>query len=332
MTRLRRIWSEHVPFDELTTPAVLKLLASRALGLLVAVQPHQRPEVRRLLESCAEREISVVLWPLLDDSEGRWPSDVNTGAYRGHLLRLLDRAAASDAPPAEVVFDLEPPIATTKRVLRLRLWDGRVRLRPAHLDRALDHFRELVEEVSGRGLEASAVVPPMVLWDPLGRAGPWQRLLGTPVDGPPFHRISVMAYTSLLEGYSQGAIRRCDARALLAWLCEAAARRWGERAAVALGVVGGGALGDEAPYRVPAELADDVAIARAAGLEEISLFGLTGVLRRPPAARWLEALCETEPSPRLPPQTWRSRTAWLAGLGGGYALSLSWAMSRPEPR
>jgi hypothetical protein len=328
----RRIWSEHVPFDVLTRPAVLDLLSKRSVGVLVAVQPHQRRRVPDLLSRCADRGVDLALWPLLDDSEGRWPSDANAGAYRGHLLRMLDRVAECGSRPSEVIFDLEPPIAWARNFLRLRLWEGRVRLRPAHMDRALRHFGSLVVEIGDRGLSTTAVVPPMVLWDPLGPWGGWQRLLGTPVDGPAFKKIIVMAYTSLFEGYSQGLLDRRDSRALLASLCQAAKSRWGHRAAVALGVVGGGALGDEAPYRGAAELADDLSITRVAGLEEISLFGLTGILDRPPTQLWLDALVETEPAPNLPPPTWRARTIWLAGVGGSYALRASWAALKPEPR
>ena len=51
-----------------------------------------------------------------------------------------------------------------------------------------------------------------------------------------------------------------------------------------------GALGDEPRYRDPSELAVDVAVARAGGVETLNLFDLGGVLRRGPAEAWLEAL------------------------------------------
>ncbi len=329
---IRKVWSEHVPFSELETPEVLDPLAERSLGLLVAVQPENRQQVPSLLAACAASGVELGLWPLIEDSEGRWPSDANTGAFRAHLLRLLDDVQACRSSATEVVFDLEPPISEARRALALRLWDGRVNLRPANLDRAVGHFRDLVAEVVSRGLSATAVVPPMILWDPLGKAGGWQRLLGTPVDGPPFSRIAVMAYTSLLEGYSHRTLARRDARALLVALCRESRRRWGSRASIALGITGGGALGDERPYRGPAELADDVSIARAAGFDDLSLFGLTGALERGPVSRWLDAFTETEPAPNLPPPTTKSRAAWIAGWTTGRLLDLSYHVLRPPKR
>jgi hypothetical protein len=332
MRRRRRVWSEDLPFDELGRSTVIGLLAERSIGLIVAVQPDARRGVRTLLRSCAHHGVEVAVWPLLDDGEGRWPSDANTGAFRGHLLRLLDELATSEDRPIEVVFDLEPPIAAARRALALRLWDGRVDLRPANIERAAAQFHELVTEVVSRGLEATAVVPPMLVLDPPNAAGGWQRMLGTPVADLPFARVTVMAYTSLFEGYSRGALARRDARALLARLCREAVRRWGSRASAALGVVGGGALGDELPYRVPAELADDVAIARSTGLEDLSLYGLTGVLSRRPADRWLDAFVRTDPAPVLPAPTLRSRATWAAGWTAGRAFELACAVTRPPPR
>jgi hypothetical protein len=54
--------------------------------------------------------------------------------------------------------------------------------------------------------------------------------------------------------------------------------------------VGTGAFGDEPSYRSVDELRRDVAIATAAGITDLSLFDLGGILRRGPAAAWLEAL------------------------------------------
>ena len=96
-------------------------------------------------------------------------------------------------------------------------------------------------------------------------------------------------YTSILEGWSRGAIRRSHATALLTAASARARRRWGERAGVSLGCVGTGALVDEPVYRDPSELAEDAALARAAGCRDLSLFDLGGVLAREPAEAWLDA-------------------------------------------
>lgn len=310
----RRIWSEHLPFEVVCRRDVLHLLSERSIQLIVAVQPSSLSELGGLVAACRDEAVDVRLWPLLDDELGRWPNDGNVEAFREHLVRLLACVTPLGAAGMEVVFDLEPPIATTRRLLELRFWDGRVRLRPSDLAVAAQRFEELANEVRSAGLIPTAVVAPMVVFDPLHRLGGWQCLLGTPVDGVGFESITVMVYTSLIEGYSRGAFRRRHARTLLRSLCESTSRRWPGRSSVALGVVGGGALGDEAPYRDVGELVDDVAVARAAGVDDLALFSLEGVLARGPSPEaWLDVFVSTPPAPRLPPATARA-TALTFGI------------------
>jgi hypothetical protein len=66
--------------------------------------------------------------------------------------------------------------------------------------------------------------------------------------------------------------------------------RFGERGGISLGTIGVGAFDDEPCYRGPDELARDVAIATRAGITEISVFDLGGILRRPPPEAWLDAI------------------------------------------
>jgi hypothetical protein len=140
-------------------------------------------------------------------------------------------------------------------------------------------------------MTASLAVWPFVALDPRGADG-WQYWLGTPVDALDAAHVSVMMYTSLLEGWSRGAVRRRDALALLAAATARTVGRWGPRAGISLGCVGIGAFDDEPVYRAPTELAEDASIARAAGCQELSLFDLGGVLARPPAEAWLDAFAE----------------------------------------
>ena len=145
-----------------------------------------------------------------------------------------------------------------------------------------------VAELHARGIATASAVWPLVALDPPGARG-WQALLGTPVDALATGRVSVMMYTSILEGWSRGAIRRRDATALLAAASARVASRWGPSAGMSLGCVGTGALLDEPIYRAPSELAEDVALARAGGCVDLSLFDLGGVLGREPAEAWLDA-------------------------------------------
>jgi hypothetical protein len=194
-------------------------------------------------------------------------------------------AFADTLPVAdELVIDLEPPIAKLARWKSGRpTWP---RSRPPFAS-ARDALVAAVERWQAATRITTAILPFLAL----ELRGQWmQRAFGTPVSELAIARHSVMAYTSLFEGWSRGLVDRRRAEAMLAGCARLSRARYGERAALSLGTVGPGAFGDEPSYRDPGELARDVAIAEAAGITELSIFELGGILRRPPIDRWFDAL------------------------------------------
>ena len=314
----RSVWSEYTPYAALREPGLLGELARRNIQLAVAVTPPLVGELGAVLGACRAAGVPVAIWPMLSDAEGRWASAANAESYCRFVGGLLDSLSAQGALPEALAIDLEPPIA---RVRQLTSWGNFSRLQgfrsgthdrhaaPAASgseDAAAARLAALTADAAARGLSIlAAVVPPIVI-GPDAVAQGWQRLLQTPIDALPIDRVSAMAYTSLLQGYSRGILRRADARALLWKIARATHDRYGSRASVSLGAVGIGALGDEQTYRRPEELIDDVSLARAAGIDDLALFNLDGALARPPLGAWLDALVTTGPSTAPPPATLRA--------------------------
>jgi hypothetical protein len=301
---VRRLYSEHVPFDVVSDPALLRVLAAYRVELAVAVFPHQHDAAVSLARRVREAGVPLVLWPLLTDRQGRWPSGANHEPFARHAEALAARVPGT--PP--VLFDVEPPIDWTRRALH-----GHVLRRPADRVGRRASLGPIAKRLRAAGHRVDAVVPPMV---PFGAR--WERLLATPISDLGAARVEPMAYTSLFEGYSGGTVDRRVARDLLRRLAI-------ERpAALSLGVVGGGALGDERAYRSVEELADDVAIARGCGVEELSLYALDGLLERPPVEGWLDAFTATAPATRLPEPTRRGAAlVALARAIGAFSFEAS---------
>lgn len=310
-----------MPCAELRSGRVLGLLARYDIGLLFAVAPGTAGQAPAVVRACRDAAVRVGVWPLLGDEDGRFASERNGGPFARFVGELLGALEAAGALPGEVALDLEPSIELVRRLLALdpraalALWRG-----PASRG-GTEQLVAAAREIRARGLGTLAAAVPLVLADGPDRRG-WQGLLGTPLDALPVERVSVMLYSSLLEGYSRGLLRRPDALALVAVAARTARRRWGPRASLSLGAVGPGALGDERTYRDVAELADDIAIARRAGVDDLCLFDLGGVLGRPPAERWLDALAHTEPARGPPPLT--ARAAAVVTVVAAAAHPLGW--------
>jgi hypothetical protein len=172
-------------------------------------------------------------------------------------------------------------------------------------------FAALADELRGRSIDVVGVVVPYVLLDRDGGCG-WQRTFGVPVTGIPWTRVDVMLYTSLIEGWSRGLLRRSDALGLLRAGSAAALRRYGPETSISLGTVGTGALENEPMYRDVGELRADIATAQAAGVQHLTLFDLASVLRRPPAEAWLEAFVDPQPAAAPASESFRVRAAVAA--------------------
>ena len=107
---MRRLYSEHVPLGEVQQPGLLRLLAERDVELAVALFPRDVAALRPLHEAVRRAGVRLVLWPLLPDALGRWPSGANGAAFADHV----DALVAETEGAATVLFDVEPPIAWTR--------------------------------------------------------------------------------------------------------------------------------------------------------------------------------------------------------------------------
>jgi len=276
-----------LPLEEVTAPSTVALLSRFEVDPILAVWPRTLGACERAVKTLADAGRTATVWPMLADAEGRWLGAANVEAFA---------AFAGDAQrvtgATEIVLDLEPPIEKLRGSLAMKELPISTDMRGFLAARA--RIARLVVDLHEAGAKVTATVPPPALLEG------FELLLGTPVGGVAWDSVSPMVYASIAEGWSRGLFRREDARAFVSWGARAAVGRFGRRAAASLGAVGTGALGDEPVYRSPYELADDTAIAVAAGVTDLALFELAGVLHRPPAEAWFEAFTDpptTSPTP-----------------------------------
>lgn len=282
----RRIYSEIYPLDELARESTLRRLAARDLELVVALWPNTLAATLQIAARATDLGVRVTLWPMLDDDAGRWVSVANVEPYADFVRVVVGQGDIC----RELLIDLEPPIGQMQRPVQswLSQSSGASKQDPkAQWHKGRRALHRLLDELGARGITRTAAVIPLVVYD--GKQGrSWQQLLGTPVDGLPFDHIQVMAYTTLFQGYSRGLLGRKDALMLLDDLCTAAKTKYGDRAGISLGCTGQGALGDEQAYRALGELVEDLQHTAAAAIDDVALFELGGVLRRPDADAWLD--------------------------------------------
>ncbi len=275
----RRVWCETLSFDEVTEPWLISSLARHHVDLLLAVRPWQLEGLADVVERVRDGGVFVGVWPMLADVDGRWASVRSIPAFIAFADELLARAPTCD----ELAIDLEPPLAV------LAEWKA---LRPAlSTARGYRDARDVLAEAVVRWKRDRRVTTAVLPLLALEGRGQWmQRALGTPATALPVDAHSVMAYTSLYEGWSRGLVNRRRAEQLLSLTARLSKLRFGTITAMSLGCTGSGAFGDEPGYRTIDELVRDVELATAAGITELALFDLGGCVRRGDVDAWLAAL------------------------------------------
>lgn len=315
--RRRRVWCETLPLEELESRAVLGLLRRYDLEVLLAVTPETRSGAARAFRALEAHGVRAGLWPMIGDDEGRWASSATLSAYTAYVDAVTSGLVEQGVPPREIAFDLEPPFLAAKAASHGAVAGPvrtAMRLRGAFAE-AHASLARTVERL-GAEVEISCAAVPLVLLDGHDRGAPfYQSLLGTPVDGVAFGAVSIMAYTSMLEGWSRGLLDRRASLGVLGECARLAKARYGARASLSLGTVGTGAFHDEPIYRDPRELAEDVAMARAFGVDDLTLFDLGGVVRRAPAEAWLDAFTTDAAAPTSLPRRVALGSAFLRGFG-----------------
>jgi hypothetical protein len=279
-----RVYAETLSPSEVAGYA--QLLRRFRLDLVLAVRPFHLQEIARAVATLEAEGVRVALWPMIEDEKGRWPSVKNADAWIWFAEEVLRMVEKERAPLREVLFDLEPPFGSVRALtpghfspaalVRMAKRDPH-----AHGRAALVSFRNALRE---REITVSAAVVPLCVFAPR-----WEKVLGTPVTLLAPDLPSVMAYTTIYEGWSRRVFSRSDALTLLSITARRTLETYGARAGISLGTVGTGAFEDEPVYRSPDELLADVAVAREAGIHKLTLFDLGGVVRRGPPEAWLEA-------------------------------------------
>lgn len=313
-----RVWSEFLPYDEACQPATLQLLARYHLCPHFAVHPDSDLDaLGALIHACDTLGIEAWIWPLLSPSQGYWANESNSGAWLTRVDEILRALAKSGVKPFGVAVDLEPPLSRvaplTRKFSVIRTtvqWLEHID--PTQYQASLAQWNIVAATLRAWEIRTLAITTPAAAHDIRDGKPVWQDLLQTPWSGVNWDVKGIMAYNSMVAGYSRGLLNIEDARALHTPLLQRVASRFEDRGHASLGLTGTGVLGNETTYTHPNQLRDDVAAARYAGLTDLGLFCLEGVLAATPEA-WLDAFAHPGAAP--PRKTWKTNVIRHAARG-----------------
>jgi hypothetical protein len=273
----RSVWCETLSHQELAqaTP----LLVGRNVEVIVCVQPSTMHTLAAGLSTLTAAGIAYVVWPMLENPDGRWLSNHTAPAF-ARFLRTVTSTLQAEGMTASYVLDIEPPFAVLSALASRKL---------PPMPRRVAASAELalwLSEARAQGIPVQTTNMPTQVFGPARAAMDW--VFGVPHVA--HGKYNVMLYSSMIAGI--GGLSRGNTDRVMRAVLRAGKRYAGDRLGVSLGTVGTGAFGDEPCYKSPAELRHDMQICRAHGVHDMALFDLGGIMRSADPEAWIATLVE----------------------------------------
>lgn len=314
-----RFWAENIKPDDVLNRGLPYLQSYRA-GVAIALREEDlNEECAIALRGLEEARVSVSFWPLLSLEIGYFPCERNFLDYISFVEKVLAWAQNAGVSPDVIAVDLELPFSQVVEILKA----GKLKIVPktfgilrenlssSRFKQAHSAFAELQGFVRSRGIRVLTAVLPWVLLELDGSFDLIQDMMETPVFGIDWDIISPMFYVSMISGMSGGFVNERDANWLTYKACCELADRFSEKAGVSLGVTGTGILGNEPSFDTPERLVIGIEAALAAGITDISIYNLEGILEREDPEHWFDLIRSAKP--RIPPESRKISAALQIG-------------------
>jgi hypothetical protein len=295
------VWSEFTSYADVL--GELPGLCRSGTGLFLAVHDGDwdAPSFTELWREAAACGIPLRAWLLLKPGDGYWVSSRNIAETESIVSRFLEAMDDRGLDVPWITFDLEPSpefqrdlIAKMKKFAFARILKE-LRESRSELAPAVARLATLVDSLHERGIRAHAVTMPFVLDDLEAGDTRLEGALGIPFSGVPWDEASFMVYRPEF----QRILGKITPRIVYDYALKAR-RLLGERATIDLGEVGTVGYPDPAPgYLDPRELESDVSAALAAGVSEIHVYSLDGILQQGGTGKWLGPASAKKPRASL---------------------------------
>jgi hypothetical protein len=293
------VWSEFLPPQEVS--GQLPALARFEADLYLAVQPNALGgDLLTLLREAEAQGVGVRLWPQLPEL-GIWVNETNAVEFGVFAFELLEWAAANDVSVEWIIFDLEPSFEYAEQLrgtfgeeglaAGLDLLAGH--RAPEDFEAARRVIAEIVEQLHSVDVQAMAVTLPWTIDDLADSDADLQDIFDTPLAGIVWDKVSVMAYRPWFSNLLGASL----SPGFVGSYARSVAARFADHGQVAIGNISSPGLLLPQGYSDPFDVTLDVSAARSAGVTDISLYSLDGMVLAGGAERWLAAA--SGPTPAL---------------------------------
>lgn len=296
------ITAEYTPYSKLIEPEVVKLFSRYGISICLCVRDDQLgDELDKLYDVYEAEGVAILLWPLLPMKDGLYLNKHTVEIYLDYLDVLFKWAQDNKHKIEAIVIDIEPSYIPPKPGEEPPgLWKNVKRiikdLDKKSFNASIPKFKNIVEKLHKNDCLAVVATFPFVIDDKKkGRHG-FEDLFGGPVTTVEWDYIAIMMYTSWFVEIGKSLGISWDSAHYLAHdYALDVLKLWGDRGAVAVGVTNPGQGHEKVLYRSADEIAPALSAVRAAGIKNIGIYDLKGILESDDPEAWFKCLNEAEP-------------------------------------
>ncbi len=288
----------NLPYSEVQKQIPVLMGKNATLYLQVKEDDLGKQELKEILKDVKEQGLKIIIWPLLPEEDGPWANDMNYEKFTDLMTKVINYLSEEKVMPEYLVVNMENTAAqmdTVKEYLKVKDYKSIINILLKNLDRekfdaAVLAYKNLVDLLHLRGYKVMITTYPFMLDDMQDGDPHIQDLANIPISGIDW---DAYTFTPYRTAYS-GDFSTTFSPYIVYDYGVAARERYKEKARLALGVVGETSHGPG--YTSPEDLNKDIAAAKAAGIENIDIFFLKGMIDEGDVGTWINPDVE----PKLP--------------------------------
>ncbi|NTV90077.1 MAG: hypothetical protein HGA22_06915 [Clostridiales bacterium] len=286
------VTASDLSYERLAMDDIVLLLRDYNIGIIIAVRESQLgSELDRLLDIYERNGITVSLAPLLSEEQGLYLNKNTAELYLKLTRKVLEWKDANHHPIAEIVADIEPSfISGMDKYFDFGRFLGNMDKKS--FNNSIPDFHEIISEIKSHGCTAVSCVTWFTIEDKALGINAWQDFFGGPSISAGWDSTMIMMYSEwFLESGRIINVNRDTADALIYRYCSDISRLWGDTGGVILGSITGN---KGSMYSSGADISKTIAAAKAAGVKQICLYDLKGMLESEDIDVWFQTLKETK--------------------------------------
>ena len=284
------VTSEYTPYKDLVDPKLVALVKKYNIQICLCVREDQlTDDLDNLYKVYEKNGIIILFWPLLPKKDGLYVNKATAEKYISYLDVIYGWADKHSHKIDAIVVDVEPGSSGFAKMLKdmdKKSWPE-----------AVGKFNRIIAKIHSHNSLAIGVGFPFLSDDKARGTHGWEDLFGGPVASVDWDYLAVMMYTTWFVETGKALGINFDAAHWVAYDYSVDLKKlWGDKAAVAIGVTSAGEGNEKVVYDTPEKIAPAIAAVRQAGIQNIGIYDMKGILSSGDPEAWFKVLRDTPPA------------------------------------